>query len=220
MTRAAMEAMLARRLNEPTAGDQWTPAERKELLNAGLQATQMKLLECDPSAVLRKSRCDLVAAQHEYEWPVEMVYEVEVALKNASTGEYTVIDKKPYDVVRDNTGAEATQYAHWGRYCYLAPAPESALVAGLQAIFVPLLTMADDTSVPDLPMQWHMAVVLNAQILALGEGADSAKSAMAEREALYGQLAAGHRNSAAAPTPLQPDINRDYGADYSWSAAR
>jgi len=212
MTRSQMRVLLKRRLNEPTAGDQWANAELNELLNLGLQATETFLLAADPEAVVRKSQCATVTGQNEYGWPTDMLYEIEVSLLNATSGAYDVVSKRPFADIRDLTTSETQCYAHWGRYCYLAPAPAAGVAAGLRITHVPALTMADDTSVPKIPAQWHMMVVLNAQILALGEGADSAKGPMAERDSLYGQLQAVHRNSAAAPSPLEPSVVRDYGA--------
>jgi hypothetical protein len=204
--------MLKRRLHEPPTEDgEWTNAELNTLLNEGYKITLLAALEGNPEEAVYEATANLVADQNTYTWPTDLINEIEVNIYDGS--KYVPLAPASYEFCRTlTTSGTPTHYARYGRFVYLAPAPSASLVDGLKLVYVPFLGLSEETSIPQLRAQWHPLIVLNAQILALGETADQSASVIAERNALYMQLlGAGRRTTAARPTAMSVGITKTYG---------
>jgi hypothetical protein len=214
MTRSDIRTLVKRRVQEP--GDtHWTDAEIDAAINLAYQAAQARHLENYPEAYIRVDRADLVADQHEYAKPEGIISLIELAVKDSVTGLYTPIESESFNVLRErNAGSTSVQkFADLGRWWYLDPAPSASVVGGLQATIVPALSLPADTSVPQLPAPWHMVLVINTQIILLGETSDAVEQLIVERDLLYTRLS-GIRRGNIPETRLRPAVTRSYRRYY------
>jgi hypothetical protein len=217
MNRSSLRAMLKRRLYEPDSeNDQWTTDELNSFLNEGYRMTSLAAYQDNPSALLVVARRNLVADQNEYSWPYDMVYDLSLGILN-DEGKYSAIARRPLEMLLANDAAASNpattyQFADYGRFFYLSPAPTASVTDGIQLTYVPALALSDDAQVPHLRVHWHPLIAINAQILALGESSDQATSAIAERNALYADmLGSGQRSTAGRPNPISVGIRKGYG---------
>jgi hypothetical protein len=208
MNLATIRAMVRRRANEITP-DQWSDVYVNSMIDIGYKVAQAVVLESEPTAFLQVDRADLVAGQHEYAWPVARLWEIEVALLNPTSAEYVPIDNGDFVNVRQRASGNDYQYAHYGRWLYLGPAPAAPVVAGLQVTYVPTLTLATDASVPQIKQLYHMVIVLNSTIALVGETADGIDELIKERDTLYGRMRLV-RPHAVKPNALRVDIRKGY----------
>jgi len=204
MIRSTIHTLVRKRLNEASA-DQWSDADVNTGVDVGYQHVENIILQSDPDAFIKVDRADLVNAQHEYAKPASLINALELSVLDSSTSKYDVIEKASYHDVRDRVASEDYQWAHYGRYFYLGPAPDAALTSGLQVKYVPALVLSLDTSVPQISQNYHMAIVLSAVIVLVGETADGVEKFITEREYLFGQLRMTYRRDVGHPSHIQID---------------
>lgn len=201
-----MRTLLRRRLNE-TSADLWQDADLNDLLNAGAHRTEKEVLKVDPLAFIYIDQLDIAANQVFYAKPQGFWYEMEVGYKDSAdvTG-YRELVKRPYWVARASASGGEVVYAHLGRFFALYPKPSVSVAAGLQLLYVPTLSMAADSDVLDIHLALHMAVVVEAQLLALGETGDSRKELREEKADLVADIPLYYQSSAGAPDRLSIDV--------------
>ena len=203
MNRATIHTLVRKRINEATA-DQWSDADVNSAINVGYQQMEMVILESDPDAFIKVDRAALVVTQHEYAKPASLIHEIDVSILDSVSGDYDVIKMGNYHDVRGRGSSEVQQYAHYGRYIFLGPAPDAALAAGLQIVYVPALVLSVAASVPQLAQAYHTAIVISAAITLIGETADGIDKMMKERDYAYGRLRVQYRKTTA-PSHFQID---------------
>jgi hypothetical protein len=217
MNRANARDILRRRLDEPSVED-FSDVQLNELLGIALTRIQTRIMAFDPSAFMAINRKDLTANQKLYENPADYLHTYFVEVKDATTGLYVVAPPMPFtDTLILVQGAtpitNGTQrYARFGRkYIALYPVPTANLADGLQHTYCQHLVMADDNSVPDIPLVLHLAVVIRAQIIAIGETHDDAKNVIAELASIEAEIPTYYQRSGDTPDTLPLDLGKTYG---------
>lgn len=210
MTRAQMAARLQRRLQD-TTDEQWDAAARNELLNDGLREIQKRVILIDPYFLIYVDRADVVNGEARIKKPVGFLYEFKLERKTSATGDYskmTRLDDVDASVRASNSTANI--YSHDGQYFKLSPTPSASVASGLQLTWMPTLAMAADTDVPDLHIALHFAVVLAAQVIALGDTGVARESVAAELESQAGPevISRYYHRTAADPDYIQIDSGR------------
>ena len=201
MNRATIHTLVRKRINEATA-DQWSDNDVNSAINSGYQQMEMIILESDPDAYIKVDRAALVADQHEYAKPGSLIAEIDVSILDSASGKYNVLKIGNYHDVRKRQAGQEQQYAHYGRYYFLGPAPDANLPAGLQLVYVPSLVLSTDISVPQIGHAYHLAIVLSASVALIGETADDAGKLMKERDFFFSRLKVQYRKTTA-PSYLQ-----------------
>jgi len=205
MTRGeARDDVLRRRLQEDTP-NRWSNENLNRLLNLALQETQKRILAIQPEAFKREYRADQVANQEFYEWPAGMWTSKKLATGNPTDG---FVRLSPIALIQAESGQAG--FVPWdSRYFMLAPKPSDSVVNGIQCVCVPTLTMAVDTEVLPLPLAMHMAVVLYAEIFALGDVGEASAQAKSELEPIFNSMPSFYVIEQG-PTYLAPDTGREY----------
>lgn len=208
-----MRALLRRRVNEATA-NLWTDPDLNDLLDIGLQQVQQYVQAVDPDAFLFRSRIDLVADQALYQLPDNCQGLRAVKKKDPVSGLYERLRPTTYERAQDRSEQETDdsdgEFARFGKFLWILPAPSANQSAGLELDFVPVLSLGADTDVPPIPISLHYAVVLRAEIAAKGETSDGADVALAEFASLMGTIPSWYRPSIAggAPDSIQVDLGK------------
>jgi hypothetical protein len=162
-----MRDLLRREIQEETA-DQWSDIQLNTALDFGVFQVEKAILGVDAEAFVHVYKINIESGKDWYPLPTSFVREIEVGLLEG-TG-YSVIPAIEYAESRGaNAPASDTRYSIIGRYIALTPVPSANLTDGLRLLFVPVLTMAEDTDTPDIPDVLHVAAVLYAKMLLLEE---------------------------------------------------
>lgn len=175
MTRGGARTFIRRRLNERVADD-LQDTEIDDLINEALKLVQKKVVAVDAYAFVEIAYSDTVAgtAGEFYDAPPGMWYPFEVNYKSSSSAAYVRIKKGDYHSLRETgDGATTTRYARYGRYFALWPNPVAAVTQGLRIHYMPTLTVTDDADVLPVHDALHMAVVVWAVMLAMGDTMES-----------------------------------------------
>lgn len=178
MTRGTMRTALRRMLNEPVA-DQWDDAALNEFLAHGVLMIEKEILKTSPQEFAKWATDDLEANKDAYPLPTDFIRELRIELKDAA-GDYQPQPCFEYDSLMDD---EPNGYAIMGRFIHLRPTPTAAVVDGLRLVYVPVLTMAEDSDTPAIPDFLHIAAVLWAKTLAneeTGEQVEATKARITE----------------------------------------
>ncbi len=124
-----------------------------------------------------------------YPLPDGFWQELSVALKaNAGSTTFTVIERGNYDRDRGNAAGTTPGYDIRGRFIVFFPRISFNANPGYELQFVPTLSMSSDSLAPDLHQGLHLAVVVQAQLIALGETLQSPSAAAEELKNLIGDI--------------------------------
>lgn len=203
-----MRTLLRRRLNEVLA-DNWQDEDLNDVLNLALHRVQKRILTIEPEAFLYIANAPITINQEFIAKPVGMWYEKEVRLLDTATGLYGEIDRLPYHTAKTLTSGD-TAYAHFGRFFAIRPIPAASILAGLQVLYVPTLTMAVDSDVPDVNLGLHDAIVKAALLTLLPETGEAYKEVKEQYEEDMGDVHLYYRMSASANQQLEPVVPKDY----------
>jgi hypothetical protein len=178
MNRALMRTMLRRRVDD-VEEEVWADSDLDQILIVATQLMETHVLEIDAEAFIQIDTAHIVSGQKEYEKPAGMLHEIAL-LKLGSDGvTYTRIRRLDYNQIlereADGGSSSETVYAHMGRYLVLSPTPSASVTAGLRAVYVPSLTLAEDTDIPPMPLPLHIGVVMEADLLLQGETGEGAE---------------------------------------------
>lgn len=194
MTRGQLRTMLRRQLQE-VSEDQWTDDTLDSYLNMGLHSLQQAIMAVRPEAYLRIDDTDIVNASSDPTLaliPKPQGFHHEIRLQkqdSTSSSGWTDLGMISYTKTRGRVSSgQELKYAHWGRYFLLSPPPSTSVVGGLRLEWVPTLTMAEDTDVPDVPISLHKAIVYYAMKDALGETTEAAKIADGQLQVMLAQI--------------------------------
>lgn len=193
-----MRTLLRRRLQESTA-DQWQDSDLNDLLNLGLHEIQKRVVAVDPFFLVYIDEADSVGSQDLYKKPVGFWYEFSLEVKDSAAGEYKRIKREDDPEVQLSGNATVQTYSHFGQYFRIKPAPAVNLVDGIRLSYMPTLEMAADSDVPDIHLALHMAAVVAAQMVTMGELGVARDTIQAELESLSNPEIIGryyHRSAA------------------------
>lgn len=207
-----MRSALRRRLQEETA-DRWEDTDLNKNLNLALVEIQKEIMKVDPKAFLYIDRADIVEDQELYEWPAGCWYDVE--LRTLESGEYSPIDRismhEKWQRDRDeDDGSRVTYYRYDSRYFGLAPTPSADVANGLELVWVPTLTMAEDEDTPPLHLGLHYAVVLMAELISMGDTGDANDETVKELARIVNSIPQYYILSASTPGHLSLDVSVGY----------
>lgn len=210
MTRATMRALLRRRLNEVVV-DQWQDTDLNDLLNYGLHQTQKEVMKIDPQAFIYLYTADIVNGRDLYDKPQGLWYEIEVALLDVASNSYSnVLRRKDYNVARTLQSADQPVYCNVGRFFGIYPIPSASVANGMRIMGVPTLEMTADSDVPQIHLGLHEAVVLWAQLLAIGETSEAAKDVKDVLANLLNDIPKFYFISGGEPEAFMPTIDKQY----------
>lgn len=170
-----MREILSRRLSETAPGDSWPVAVLDDTLNLALAKAQVAIMKINPMAFVYIAHQNIVANQEFYDAPAGMIYELHNKLLNTSSNRYQRIKKEDYALAEErstDSGARVT-YSNVGRHFAITPVPSVNITNGLQTVYVPTLSMSDDSDVPDLKLGLHMLIPLWAHRFLLGDTEES-----------------------------------------------
>jgi len=209
-TRSGLRSRVRRLLKEDTA-DNWTDVELDNLLNLGLQDMQEFVMDIDNEAFMRWDTTNLVVDQRYYPKPTAIFSEVELGYSaDPTVNAYLPLHRKDFHEIRQyesqvSRGTDITiagqgsiitnDYSTVGRYWYLGWSPDTAVTDGLQAIYIPALTMAADADVPDLHINLHDGIALSAAIKALDEVSEVTENLEKRLAIMVGKISMYHRAS-------------------------
>lgn len=210
MDLAAQRTQLRRRIRE-VVEETFSDARLNEYLNVGLSKVQQDVLALDPQAFLYVDRADLVSGQARYAKPTGFWYEVFLKILDTDSSEYVPLEKRDYrTVVKTVADGETRVYAHFGRWFHIGPTPDTSIPQGIELEYVPLLVMAVDSDVPQVPLQLHDLIVKYAQVECFGETSEAMEPVLAQIELIRQRIPLWYRQSAAENPPLSLDIDKGY----------
>lgn len=208
MTLATILTLLRRQLREVTP-ENWTDDVLKDIINVALAGIQNEILALDPEAFLEFVRRNIEADESYYARPDGSWWPNQVRLKDATTGVYSKLEFKPFDIAETWTGK--TVWSRRGRYVCIFPAPEAAITAGLELINVPTLTLTADTDVPPVPIGIHMAIVYLSKLHALGETYQDASKDEAMVAKILGVLSKMYSTTGGENLSWRPNVKKALG---------
>lgn len=207
MTRGTMRAILQRQLNDEVGGD-WSETELNDLLNVGCSMTQKDIIKLYPEAfVFIDETTDIVASRTYYPLPQGLWHIVEVEQMDSS-GNWTTLPPRDYHIAKQAflDGDETTvAYSRRGRNIRIWPQPDADLASGLRLAYTPTLTMAVDSDVPDIPIPLHIAIVLWAKRIAIGETSEASAPVREALQDILSDLGLYYRDTTLGK-PVVPDI--------------
>lgn len=169
MTRAQLRARLEKRLQDTTT-EQWSLAEKNDLLNDGLREIQKRIMFIDPFFLIEENVADITINEARIKKPLGFMYEFSLERKDPTSGIYSRMYPIDDEESRQrDSSASVVKYSHDGQYFKLSPTPSASIVDGFRLKSMQTLTMAADSDVPDVHIMLHQAIVIAAQLMALGD---------------------------------------------------
>jgi len=204
VTKGDARYVLRRRLQEDTP-NHFANSDLDRLMVLGMQEIQKRVLIVQPESFKAEDRADLVAGQDFYEWPAGVFAVKKLATGNPTDG-YSRLS--PISLLEAEGGAPG--FVPWDqKYFQLSPKPDASVVNGLQCIGVPTLTVYDDSEVLPLPISLHMAIVLAAEVFALGDLGEASTRAKEELGPMIESIP-GFFLLSEGPKYFAPDTGRGY----------
>ena len=192
MNRADMREILKYCLHEPAGAetDQFSISELNTLLNRAILWVEMKVIRINPDAVLAVDTFGLVANKNLYPVPVGSIAIRKIVrtidgkrLGRRADGYMDVTYGAGVGENLSNvtTGTSPDEWCPFGRFMRFGPTPNNTLANAIAVTYIPSLTIADDTTVPQLAEGLFDAVVNRAWCLGLRPNADIAMKAAAAK---------------------------------------
>jgi hypothetical protein len=173
MIRSTMRTLLRRRLND-SSGDNWTNVELNELLNEGLHLIQKEVLKFLPDAFMHVYHGPVTIADEFYPLPDGFWYELSVGIRSSSSATtFGIVTRGNYDRDRGNAAGTTPGYDIRGRFIVFMPRFSFDHASGFELQFVPTLSMSSDALAPEIHQGLHLGVVVQSQLIALGETIES-----------------------------------------------
>jgi hypothetical protein len=223
-----MRGILRRIVMEDTA-EQWEDSDLNTLLDTALASFQEYVMLVDPEAFMEWQTANIVVDQRYYVKPASIHHEIELGYSSdPTTNAYIPMKREDYakvreyesrvargsDITLENQGTTITNnYASVGRYWYLGWSPDTAITDGLQTIFVPVLSMAADATVPPIHLNLHYGIVLEAAIMAFEETPEDTTRLERHRDRIVAKIPQYYRKSGSGQETLRVDLGH-LGKDY------
>lgn len=208
MTRATIRTLLRRQIMEVTPQN-WDDLELNDLINFGVHFVQKEVMKVDPEGFLEWVRRNITAGESFYAKPDGSWWPNQVRLLDPTSGKYTKLDFKPFDVAE--TWTENTVWSRRGNYLAIYPTPSITVVNGLELIHVPTLTLAADGDVPPVPIGLHLGIVYFSKMTALGETYQNYDRDVAMVSRIMGDLPQYYQTTGGENLKWRPDIVKPLG---------
>lgn len=180
-TRTQMVTWLRRRLQE-TSSAQWTDSTLQDYINEGYREVADAIKSVDPEWLIYRDSHDIVVGQGLYKFPTNMDTMIGLRYRGSATAEYAPLEFRRRKSQEDDTTSSKVSYSVKGRYIVISPTPTTAITKGLLLDYVPVVSLGEDSAVPELPAGLHKGIVFAAQILALGDTAETSDKAATREE--------------------------------------
>jgi hypothetical protein len=180
-TRSQLVTWLRRRLQEVSAA-QWTDSVLQDYVNEGYREVGDAIKSVDPEWLVYRDTHNIVSGQELYKFPTNMDSMIELWYRGSATAEYSRLDFRRRRSMESDVSSSEVSYSTQGRYIKISPAPTTNISAGLRLDYVPVVSLGEDSAVPDLPAGLHKGIVFAAQILALGDTAEVSDKAATREE--------------------------------------
>lgn len=218
MNRGTMRTLLRRELRD-VAQVQWpTNADLDDILNYSYSVIQKEIRKHFKEAHLFWDYMNLVAGTSWY--PLPQTFGIsQVSAKGASTDTYyTPLKYKRYRDIGPRQiisgGSLVTQiigtqmnYTRRGQWIGLFPAPTVSITSGLEVMHSPIMSMGSDDEIARIKVPLHLAIVLHAKLVALGEtDADETASTLQRLGEIVNDLGEWYDESSDAEEILQVEM--------------
>ena len=180
-TRTQLRTWLRRRLQETTAA-QWTDATLNDYINEGYREVGDAIKAVDPEWLVYQDSHNIVVDQYLYKVPTNMDSLIELWYRSSNTAEYSRLDWRRRRSMETDTSSSQVSYSVKGKYIQISPTPATAVTKGLQLDYVPVPSLGEESAVPELPAGLHRGIVFSAQLLALGDTAESTDKKQVQEE--------------------------------------
>lgn len=229
MNRESMRNLL-RRLLHDVAETEWEDNdELNDLLLFGLHDMQEYIMAIDKEAFAQWDNADIKATVRYYPRPVSSRFEFELSyssdpsvnayrplnrvsfgsLRHSESGVYSESMDRDRDIaITAATSGTLGQYAIIGNYFYLSWIPPATIVDALEIVHCPTLSMADDTTVPELPIWMHRGIVYSAFLQALLETPADVTKVERELARIVGKIGRHYEKSAANALTVRVDARK------------
>ncbi len=210
MTLGQMVELLRRRLQEKVAHN-WEDVDLKALLNLGLHRTQLAIKQAHPDVALHRAIADIegpgTTDNDLIVFPPGFVSEYLVEMLDDG-GVYRKIKRLNFRETIDRAEGSDTRYARTGKWLKLSPPPTAHVTNGIRIWYVPTLTMADDSDIPDIPLVLHEGPIIWANRIALGETGETSKELAADWIEFKQLILETYNVTDADPQYLNVDIDK------------
>jgi len=172
-TRIQLRTWLRRRLQETTP-DQWSNSDLNDYLNEGLHWMQQEIEKIDLEAFIYEDSTGIVSGQRKYALPLNLKRIVKLKAKmTSSASDYTTLSRVGSRKCDSPDESQYNTYAYHGRYLKLQATPTENVTKGLWLEYVPILSMGSDADIPPIPVDLHIGIVFQAQLIAYGDASGS-----------------------------------------------
>lgn len=213
MIRGTARDLLRGRLQERTE-DYFSDTLLNTFLNQAYGNMLLKVLPLDAQALVYIYTLDIVADEEYYPWPEGRLYEVYMEIKPAGSDSYREVTRKKFtDTRKSNADTESGdvagdptvyEYSVWGDYFTISPVPDLDSADGLRVHIVPWPSLEDDEQTFRLAYSMHMAIVYDAEQLALGETGEDPRPARLDRDDAIAAAYAAYKDSGGASKQWTP----------------
>ncbi len=230
MNRGSMRTLLRRLLNDAAAVEFNDNAELDDLLLFGLHDMQEYIMAIDKEAFAQWDNADIESTVRYYPRPVSSRFEFELSYSSdPSVNAYRPLNRVSFgDLRRRESGISSEsmdrsrdiaisdvatsdargEYAIIGNYYYLSWIPSATIVDALEIVHCPTLSMADDTTVPELPIWMPRGRVYSAFLPALLETPSDGTQVERELARIVGKIGRHYEKSAANALTLRVDARK------------
>lgn len=171
-----MDRMLARRLND-VPGDRWASDDRLEALNQAIYGIQAAINSVNDRAFVWVDNRTVTEGERHYSLPANLSHLFRVEWKGVGDTSYSRLKPRDYLLQEDERSSDSSSetdptYARLGDKIILSwdpTAAEAALSSPIRIVYSPLLSVADPLDVPALHLGLHLLIVVEAQLILLGE---------------------------------------------------
>lgn len=200
MIRSTMRTLLRRRLQD-SSGANWSDVELNDLLDEGMRLVQKEVMKFVPDAFMHIYQAPVTSVDEFYPLPDGFWMELLVRLKGSATAtDYTTLERGNYDRDRENAASTTPAYDIRGRFIVFMPRPNFNANPGYEIQFVPTLSLPSDTLAPEIHQGLHLAIVIHAQLIALGETLESPTSAAEQLKRLLDDIPLFYQRGGEAQT--------------------
>jgi len=186
MNLVQMRTMLRRNVQD-VASVQWSDAECNEALNMAYHMIQGEIQIVAPESLITWDYMNIVSGTNWYPLPPSFGI-VAVSLRASTADPYVKLTHKIYeDIVGLDTGY-TQYYTIRGEWIGIFPAPTANVSLGIELMHVSIHSLADDNEVAKIKLPLHLAIVLQAQIILLGDTSEDTKISEGKYQKLMGSI--------------------------------
>lgn len=207
MIRSVLRTLLRRQVNEDVA-DAWTDADLNTLLDAGCDAVGKWFFSGNPDRAPITTTLSAYLKDTGYGFATIALPDGFTRMFDLSllvNSVYVPIEKSSQATVMGLVASDDSKWAFLGQSIIVGPAPSVSLANGVRIRSWNGITLAAEGTSPPFPASLHMAVVYEAKLITLGEGADDDSPTLRALNRLYDQNAAMLSDGGGEPEFFAPD---------------